>query len=343
MNDISELWVAAKPDPLADDLARRWVDLAQPRMGTQAIFASDDFFAPKERLIDPRPPIFVPGKYDDNGKWMDGWESRRKRVPGHDSCIVRLGCPGIIHAVDIDTSHFTGNYPPEASIDAWRGDGDPDDTATWQPLVGRRKLAGDSHHIVDVTDDGIWSHLRLNIFPDGGVARLRVFGEVHKDWSAVAAEDVLDLAALTNGARALAWNDAHFGTPQNMLAPGPAVNMGDGWETRRRRTPGNDWAIIALAHPGVIERIVVDTDHFKGNYPDRCSLQGATVGEDQLTTLAEASGNWPEILQPQKLGADRAHEFISGIVEHRALTHVRLNIFPDGGVARLRLFGRIER
>ncbi|MGI9412336.1 MAG: allantoicase, partial [Hyphomicrobiales bacterium] len=193
---MSERWIAAKPDPRAEAMAREWIDLAHPRLGSEVIFATDDFFAPRERLIDPAPPIFVPDKYDDNGKWMDGWESRRKRVAGHDHCVLRLGHPGRIHGLDIDTSHFTGNYPPEASIDAYAGEDDPGDNAQWHELVPRRPLDGDSHHVIEISDDAVWSHLRLNIFPDGGVARLRVFGEIHKDWSEVGPGDLIDLAAL---------------------------------------------------------------------------------------------------------------------------------------------------
>ncbi len=336
-----ERWIAAKTDPRAEELARQWVDLAHPRLGSVAISTSDDFFAPMERLIDPALPVFVPGKYDDNGKWMDGWESRRKRVPGHDDCVIRLGCPGRIHALDIDTSHFTGNYAPEACVEAWAGDGEPGEGSEWVEIAPRMTLAGDSHHIVDVSSDTVWSHLRLHIYPDGGVARLRVFGEIHKDWSTVTPDDVLDLAAQINGATAVAWNDAHFGVPSNLLAPDRGANMGDGWETRRRREPGNDWAVIRLGHAGTIERALVDTAFFKGNYPDRCSLQGAAL--DAGAEVTESSSNsWQVILPEQKLEADAEHRFEAvAFAAHEPISHVRLNIFPDGGISRLRLFGRI--
>ena len=333
-----ERWIAAKTDPKAEALARDWIDLAHPRLGSVVISATDDFFAPKDRLIDPASPIFVPDKYDDNGKWMDGWESRRKRVPGYDHCVLRLGHPGRIRGLDIDTSHFTGNYPPEASIEAYAGTGDPDDGAEWHELVPRRPLDGDSHHVIENSDDTVWSHLRVNIFPDGGIARLRVYGEIHKDWSGVSADDLVDLAALVNGGKAVAWNDAHFGVPSNMLAPTPGANMGDGWETRRRREPGNDWAVIALGHPGIVKRILVDTAFFKGNYPDRCSIEG-TAAE---TVGGNGDEDWFEVLPEVKLEADREHVFEGAdISDHGPITHVRLNIYPDGGVSRLRLFGNI--
>ena len=337
-----EQFIEAKTDPRADALADRYVDLAHPRLGTQVVAVSDDFFAAKERLIDPERPVFIPGKFDDNGKWMDGWESRRKRTPGHDWCIVHLGCPGRIRAVDIDTSHFTGNFPPEASIEVCLAEGTPAEDADWQPLVERMTLAGDSHHVVEIEDDRVWSHLRLHIYPDGGVARLRVYGEIDKDWSAHDAAEVVDLAALLNGATAVAWNDAHFGSPSNMLAPGKGANMGDGWETARRRVPGNDWAVLRLGHPGTLSKVIVDTDFFKGNYPDRCSLQAALVENDDVN-FEQASEGWAEILPEQKLSADSEHVFEAEILSHGPISHVRLNIFPDGGVSRLRLFGTIAR
>jgi len=332
--------IAAVPDPQAEALAARHVDLAQPRLGSAVIAASDDFFAPKERLIAPEPPVFIPGKYDDNGKWMDGWESRRKRTPGNDWCILRLGRPGRIRAVDIDTSHFTGNFPPEAAISALRADADPGQDADWRELVGRTALKGNAHHLIDIDSDAVWSHLKLDIFPDGGVARLRVFGEVHIDWANVAPEEIVDLAALENGGRGIAWNDAHFGTVANMLAPGKGANMGDGWETRRRREPGNDWAVIALGTPGIIERAVVDTAFFKGNYPDRFALRGAHIESLDPTAAGDESANWPVLVPEQKLGPDAEHSFESEIAAHGPVSHVRLDIFPDGGISRLRLFGR---
>jgi allantoicase len=330
--------MTATPETLPD-FARLWVDLAQPRLGAAAIHATDEFFAPKERMIDPAPAVFIPGKYDDNGKWMDGWESRRRRGPGHDHCTVRLGRPGVIKGVDIDTSHFTGNYPPAASLEACRSDSDPDSTTRWTEILAATNLTGNAHHFRAVTDDRVWTHVRLHIYPDGGVARLRVYGQVHCDWTAPDKGKLVDLAALENGGRAIACNNQHYGSPQNLLAPGRGVNMGDGWETRRRREPGHDWAILALGHRGRIRRIEVDTAHFKGNYPDRCSIQAADVEggtEDSLVTQAMF---WPSLLPEQKLQMDRLHDFESEIADIGPVTHVRLNIIPDGGVSRLRLWG----
>lgn len=318
------------------------VDLAQPRLGGKVVYATDDFFADKARLISPADPVFIPDKYDDNGKWMDGWESRRKRTPGHDWCVVKLGRPGRIAGFEIDTRHFTGNFPPAAAIEVCYCSGEtPGEGQAWTPLVERTDLNGNDQKFIAVGNDSVWTHVRLNIFPDGGVARLRVYGSIDIDWSKVGADEVIDLAAMEWGGRGLAANDEHFGRIANMIAPGRGANMGDGWETRRRREPGHDWAVLKLGHPGVIEKIIVDTAHFKGNYPDRCFIQGVgdEMSDDEALAQAES---WPVILPEQNLEADREHVFTSEITKHRPVRFVRLNIIPDGGVSRLRLFGRVK-
>ena len=322
----------------------QWLPLAHPRLGTRVIAASDEFFAAKERLIEPAPPVFIPDKYDDHGKWMDGWESRRRRGPGHDWCVVRLGIPGIVRGVDIDTSHFTGNFPPLASLDACVSDEDlPGEGTEWRPLLGETPLSGDSHHWRAVHCDAPVTHLRLNIFPDGGVARLRVFGEVRPDWSGLADDELVDLFAVENGGRALAASDEHYGSMHNLNVAGRGINMGDGWETARRRGPGNDWCLVALGHRGVIERVEIDTAHFKGNYPDRASLRAADASGLSLSELAAACQEWPELLPESKLGPHREHFFADELASLGPVTHVLLSIFPDGGVSRLRLYGRLAR
>ena len=206
-------------------------------------------------------------------------------------------------------------------------------------MVAQTDLRGDHEHQFAVADEGVYTHVRLNIFPDGGVARLRVYAEPKVDWGRIKDGELVDLAAALNGAVALCCNDEHFGAIRNLLTPGRGVNMGDGWETRRRREPGNDWAIIALAHPGVIRKVEVDTAHFKGNYPDRCSLQGARLQAVSLASLPRQSEKWAELLPAVKLQADRSRQFQKQVIDVGAVTHVRLNIYPDGGVSRLRLFG----
>ena len=315
---------------------REWIQLEQPRLGTRVTFATDEFFAAKERLIEPQDPAFIDDKYDDHGKWMDGWESRRKRTPGFDHCIVRLGIPGAIHGFDIDTSHFTGNYPPQVSIDACSSDLDcPVDG--WTELLEKTDLHGDAHHFIAVDNDSIWTHLRLNIYPDGGIARLRIYGEIRPD--PPGATDVIDLFALESGGRAIACSDEHYGSMHNLNISGRGVNMGDGWETARRRGPGNDWVIVALGCPGVIEQVEIDSAHFKGNYPDRVSLEAAMFDNSELATAA--SDRWRSLLPEQKLEMDKQHYFKDELQAAGKVSHVRMSIYPDGGISRLRLYGRI--
>jgi len=324
------------------DWTRQQINLADARLGATAVACSDDFFAPMARLLDAQPAVFVTGKYDANGKWMDGWESRRRRGTGNDWCVVRLARPGRIAGVDIDTSFFTGNYPPAASLDGCALGDDPDAAGSWQAVLPAVALLGNQHHLLALPAGvraTIFSHLRLNILPDGGVARLRVYGRP-AGRAEVASDGLIDLAAALNGAYAVAWNDAHYGHPDNLLRPGRGLDMGDGWETRRRREPGFDWCVIALGAAGSISRIEVDTAHFKGNFPDRASLQGGFspgVGEHALITQSQF---WPTLLPETALAADHQHAFDSQLVAHPPITHVRFNLHPDGGVSRLRLWGK---
>lgn len=320
-------------------LSDKWVNLADARLGAAAIFATDEFFASKDRMLDPEPAAFLPGKYDDHGQWMDGWETRRKRGEGYDYCIVRLGFPGIVKAIEIDTSHFTGNYPPAASVDGCNVTGDPTPSTEWREIVPSANIGGNARHILPVVGNSVCSHLRLNIYPDGGIARFRAYGQVVRDWSGVDPAAEIDLVALNNGGRAIACNDRHYGTPMNIIKPGRGENMGDGWETRRRREPGNDWAILALGHSGRVTRIVVDTAHFKGNFPDRCSIQAALVKGGTEESLTTQSLFWRTLLSEQKLGMDCEHLFEQEIADLGPITHVRLNVIPDGGISRIRLFG----
>ena len=322
-------------------------DLASARVGGRAIATNDDFFAAKENLVKAEPAIFIPGKYTTRGKWMDGWESRRRRVPGHDWCIIELGMRGIVHGVNVDTSFFTGNFPSHCSIEALdspRGvkasfhaaDGPP-----WTTLLEKIELRGNGENLFAIADRRPWTHLRLSIYPDGGVARLRVYGEVAVDWNRVApGKEPVDLALITNGGLFMSASDLHYGTRGALVMPGRAKNMGDGWETRRRRGPGHDWAIIRLGAPGVISKLEIDTNHFKGNYPDRASLDGCFAPNAGNDVLQAAS--WTPILPETKMSADKRHYFTGKQLQHAGpFSHVRLNMFPDGGISRLRVYGRL--
>ena len=323
-------------------------DLAAERLGGKALACSDDFFAEKENLLKPGRGIFIPDKYTDRGKWMDGWESRRKRTPGHDWCIIQLATPGKIHGVDIDTNHFLGNHPPYASVDACNL---PSPANTdfekwqWKEILPNSPLQPGSQNFYKISNENIYTHLRLNIYPDGGVARLKVYGEVFKDWGLVKENELIDLAAAVNGAKAVLCNDMFFSHMDNLIMPGRGINMGDGWETKRNRTPGNrDWVIVRLAHKGIIDKILIDTCHFKGNYPDSCLIEGCCISLEEESRLNDTKDiEWATLLPQSKLQADHEHYFEKEIVIENSFTHVRLCIFPDGGISRMRLWGRITK
>jgi allantoicase len=320
----------------------QWINLAQPRLGAEIVSCSDDFFAECSRMLSAEAPVFIDGKFDDNGKWMDGWETRRRRNGGYDNAVVKLGLAGEIKGIDIDTTHFTGNYPPAASLEACHGASNPDADTDWTTLIPSTSLNGDSHHYFAIDNNTCFTHVRLNIYPDGGVARLRIHGRVVSDIAALDEATVHDLASVELGARAIAWNDAHFGAAANLLNPGRGINMGDGWETRRRREPGNDWCIIELGRPGKVEQITLDTAFFKGNYPDRCSIQAAMVTAGTADSIITQSQFWQELLAPQNMAMDKVHEFSAEVRDLGTVNHIRVNVFPDGGLSRVRVFGKID-
>lgn len=320
------------------------VDLASERLGGAALYANDEFFAPKENLLKPSAPIFIEGKYTDLGKWMDGWETRRRRSPRLDEkfdwCIIRLGLPGIVRGVVVDTSFFRGNFPSHCSIEACVFDGQPTveqlKNAEWTEILSLSELQGDSQNHFSINFPQRVTHLKLKIYPDGGVARLRVFGEVIPDWEDLRRRNSeIDLAAVENGGAVLAASDMFFGHRHNLIMPGRALDMSDGWESQRRRGEGFDWCVIKLGTAGSIERVEVDTSHFKGNYPESCRIEAGKAADSEEIA-------WQELLPETKLQAHTRHIFVKELKSCGIVTHARLSIFPDGGVSRLRLFGRIQ-
>ncbi|HEU0015510.1 MAG TPA: allantoicase [Longimicrobium sp.] len=323
-----------------DDL----VDLASERLGGAVLLANDEFFAAKENLLKPHPAEWREGEYTERGKWMDGWETRRRREPGHDWCIVRLGAPGIVRAVVVDTTHFRGNYPEHCSIEACSVEGVPDprriaEQAAWTEAVPRTPLQGNSPNRFLLAAPTAATHLRLNIYPDGGVARLRVYGDVVPRWPRFVLDGgEADLAALENGGWVVSCSDMFFGHRQNLILPGRSLFMGDGWETRRRRGPGHDWSVVRLAERGSLHRVEIDTDHFRGNAPARFTLEGLDAPGAAAEALETAA--WQPFLAAP-LQPHARHRFEEEVHRIGDLTHVRLSIFPDGGVARMRLFGTL--
>ena len=321
-------------------------DLACEAVGGAAIACNDEFFAGKENLLRAQPAEWREHEYTDRGKWMDGWETRRYRPANgiaptresdiHDWCIVRLGMPGIIRGVVVDTAYFRGNYPDTCAVWGATID-DPLDLhalprVTWIPLVPRSPLQGDHKNVFAVAATERFTHVRLDIFPDGGVARLRVHGEVVPDWSRI--HGPIDLAALELGAVVESCSDMFFGSRSNLIKPGLCLSMADGWETRRRRGPGNEWAIIKLATTGTIDQLEIDTSHFKGNAPALCTVEGVHAPN---TPIAQLTG-WRQLLATPLLAHTR-HRFDRDLRRIGDISHLKLSVFPCGGVARLRAWG----
>jgi allantoicase len=323
------------------------IDVASERLGASALIANDEFFGPKERLIKTALAEWREGVYDEHGKWMDGWETRRRRTEGYDWCVVRLGIPAIVRGVVVDTAWFTGNYPESCSIEACEVDGTPalsDLTdarrSNWREILSRQPLQGDSRNVFAVEDAQRATHLRLNIYPDGGVARLRVHGEAAPDPRALRPGREVNLAAMELGAFVLVCSDMFFGHRQNLILPGRSTHMGDGWETKRRRGPGHDWTIVRLAARGAIERIEIDTDHYKGNAPGSCTVDCCDAPGASSEQLTDAVTAWSALVPQTPLQPHTRHAFdVPG--DAAAATHVRLSIYPDGGIARMRVVGRV--
>jgi allantoicase len=324
-------------------LQKDLIDLVSESNGGRTLLASDEFFAPKENLLKPGRGEFISDKYTDRGKWMDGWESRRKRTVGHDWCILRLGKPGVIKELDIDTNHFVGNFPSQASVDACRVPtftalGEIMDEVEWTEILSRVKIQGDSQNRFAIHYEESLTHIRLNIYPDGGVARFRVYG--NPEDSADDSSSFTDAAASENGGETLACSDMHFGHMENLIKPGIGTGMSDGWETKRRRGPGYDWVILKLGLPCIVERIVVDTLHFKGNFPDSCSLEGCFEPDTDRDAILTNTIDWKELLPVSKLSGNQENIFSIALNQTEPRTHIRFNIYPDGGVNRLRTIGR---
>lgn len=331
-------------DPPMSDF-REMTDLAAERLGGAVVYANDEFFAGKENLLKPEAPVWKEHEYTDRGKWMDGWETRRRRTPGHDTCIIRLGVPGIVKGAVVDTAFFRGNYPESCSIEGCRAPANADVEALlsseleWSQLLSKSPLQGNHENEFGIDHPHAFTHIRFNIFPDGGVARLRLHGEVVPEWrTAGGLGGEIDLAAIEHGGEVLTCSDMFFGPKHNLIMPGRGFNMSDGWETRRRRGPGHDWVVVKLGVEGTVTRIELDTNHFKGNYPDTASIDGARIESDEPDDLAAAE--WVELLGRTRLQAHTRHFFADELADCGPLTHLRLNVFPDGGVSRLRAHGQ---
>jgi allantoicase len=324
-----------------------FIDLVSERVGGETLSCSDDFFAEMENLLKSGRGIFIDDKYTQRGKWMDGWESRRSfgRDNGRefDWCIIRLGISGVIRGFDVDTNYFRGNAPQTISVEACVSTQQPNEDTLWYTLLDESQVAAHSQNIFEISNSQSWTHVRLNMFPDGGIARLRVYGEADVNWDHFVDGELIDLASIKNGAKALLVSDMFFSDKNNLIMPGRGKDMGDGWETKRRRDPGPDWSIVKLGTQGSVEKVIVDTCHFKGNFPDTFKLEGIITNSDNFNDV-NAELDWQTIIPQTKLYAHREHLFINEITADKLqqFTHVKLSIYPDGGISRMRVMGKCK-
>ena len=319
------------------------INLADPRLGSKVIFKTDDFFASANRIINPNPPIFKDGVFDRHGKWMDGWETRRRRKKGFDYLIIKLGKPGRIFSVDIDTTHFSGNQPMYASLEACQNNKKLNSNSKWSKILNYKKLGPNKNHKFSIKNKSIFTHVKLNIYPDGGVARLRLYGEIETKNINYGSKTV-NLTSMLNGASIVGCNNEHFGRAENVLSPGKGKNMGDGWETRRSRGKNFDWLIIKMGRTGKINKIEIDTHHFKGNYPDRCSVQGIFIPKKlSNNSIVKKSNKWKTLVNKAKLHPHKKHNFKIKTPKTNKVNYIRINIYPDGGISRIRTFGKVVK
>ena len=315
-------------------------------LGTKVLYASDEFFAKAEDMLLETDAVFK-DEYDDNGHWMDGWETRRRRDNKNDYCIIKLGAISKIDSFVVDTAHFKGNYPLAVSIKGCFAKDVRDEEITnhpenfqWKELLIQSDLSGDTKHDFNSSCQDEVTHLRMDIYPDGGIARFKALGTICFDEKLYDVDNI-NVISMLNGARAVSTNNEFFGELKNILKEKDALYMGDGWETRRRRKPGFDWGIIELAKPAIIDNIMLDTNFFKGNFPDSFSICSAFVEESTDNSIVTQSIFWEELIPSQKLEMDNKHYYNKSFLLHnKPITHIRINIFPDGGVSRLKLFGK---
>ena len=319
------------------------INLANPRIGSKIIFKTDDFFAAAHRILNIDAPVFKDGLFDKHGKWMDGWETRRRRSKGFDYLILKLGKPGKIFDIDIDTTHFNGNQPTHASVEGCFSRTKPNKKTKWTRLLGKKKLGPNKNHGLKSQNKSIFNYIKLNIFPDGGVARLRLYGKIEMEKNILNYKNI-NLTSVLNGASIVGCNNEHFGRAENIIAPGKGKNMGDGWETRRSRGKNFDWLIIKFGKPGLIKKLEIDTHHFKGNYPDTCSIQTANISKNLSNKLiVNNSKNWKFILNKSKLSANKKHVFKKFLIKRNKENYLKINIHPDGGISRIRAFGNFVK
>ena len=323
-------------------ILKNLTDLANPILGTKIISCSDEFFAPAKRLINPLKPKFKENVFDSHGKWMDGWETRRRRSKGFDFVIIKLGKPGKIKNIDIDTSFFNGNQPAYAQLEGCYSKNDNIKNIKWTKITKKQKIKANSNNFFKTLNSKTLTHIKLNIFPDGGVARIRLFGNIDLSLHKLSKNKNVDLASIINGSEILACSDEHFGNANNLIIPGKSINMGNGWETRRRRGKGFDWVLIKLGYSGLINYFEIGTHFFKGNYPESFSIQAFNSNKKvNISSLIKNSNNWITLIPKIKLKPNSVIKIKNSNYVNKNFNYIKLNIYPDGGISRLRVYGKV--
>ena len=324
-------------------ILKNQTDLTNPILGTKIIYYTDEFFAPAKRLLNPSKPIFKENVYDNHGKWMDGWETRRKRTKGNDYVVIKLGKPGKINTIDIDTSYFNGNQPEYAKLEGCYSKNSHLNNLKWTQLIKKNKIKPNSNNLYKSLSTKTFTHIKLNIYPDGGVARLRLFGNIDLSLNKFQKNKIFDLANIVNGSQVIACSDEHFGNANNLLLPGKSINMGNGWETKRRRGPGYDWIILKLGQKGFVSYFEISTHYFKGNYPSHFSIQ-ASLSSNLLSNkkIVFESANWKTIIKDVKLKPNATLKIKNKFKINQNINLIKLNIYPDGGISRFRVFGKVK-
>ena len=320
-------------------LIKNSTNLASPTLGTKIHSFSDQFFAAASRILRDSSPVFKDGFFDDRGKWMDGWETRRKRTPGNDYMIIKLGRPGKIDNILIDTSFFNGNQPESASIEGCYSDNNLLNKVVWKNILKKKKLYPNKKHYFKSNLNQTFNFVRLNIFPDGGIARLRLFGNIDLSKENLP-RNKFDLASVLSGSKIVACSDEHFGKAENLLSPGKSKNMGNGWETKRRRGEGYDWVILKLGYKGLISHFEINTHFFKGNYPSHFSIQVSLSSDtSSIKKIVKQSFKWKSVLKNVSLKPNNRLIIKPHFKSFDHTNLIKLNIYPDGGISRFRVFG----
>lgn len=330
-------------DEFKNRVVLKYTDVVGEKLGGAVVACLNEWFAEAANLIKPKAPIRDATRFVHAGAWYDGWETRRHNTEEADWAIIKAGVAlAQIAGCEVDTAFFNGNHAPHILVEGanFALEEAPQDWASasvnWEPIIEKTECGPSQKHFF-VRESGLtsqnYTHFRLRMYPDGGIARFRLYGVVlpvpPKDKC-----EILDFALVKNGGVAVQVSDQHFGSADNLLLPGRGHDMSDGWETKRSRTPGHvDWVVIKLGALTTIKNIVVDTAHFRGNFPQKINVKGYKG----LQPPAFDSQEWSLLVPDSKTGPDAEHEY--DIEDTSSYSHVLLTIIPDGGVKRVRVNG----